>query len=617
MSDNPANTSNLHYMHKPDKRCWIISHSNDTGIALNMQDLGAQIITQNHTLKQYWVLQEHQFPKIQPLLDALGYTDYNKEPQTANYRTPAVYPATQISSPKPQVPLIPPIIETLEKTYSIREICGQIDKTIRKAFPENIWIKGEITKFNPLKPGDKGLYFSLIECQSDDKKTKLEAKIWLNNWLPIKEKFDQKGLEITKGSVIRAFGKLEFYAGNSQVSFSILDIDENLAEGEFFKKKFEIEQKLAAMGIHDTNRRLPMPILPLRLAVFSNRSAEGWNDFITCLRNSDYPFRITLFTVHVQGKELEPSFLTSFAQLEQHGIQNFDLGIIVRGGGSITDLDWFNNLKIAEYIARSPLKFVVGIGHENDRNVLDEIANREKTPTAVAEMLIRKLDEHLLFLNNAKEFIRTQTAFKMQAFQSALNALASASANAIQKKRAYEEKQLEQLKSDLRLNAKDRLNMAQNAHQMIIAQIRDNVRQNLHNHQRALDSLTTQLTQSSEKITNEHQYALNTLTTQLQNVSQMRIDKELLTLRHAASIISERAQTQKNRAETELQTLSEKIDLLSPAKLFERGFAAISKNGAPLTSVEDITNGERVSIRLIDGKLGATVNTIERIPTPK
>ena len=121
MSDNPANTSKLQYMHQPEKRRWIISHSNDTGIALNMQDLGAQIITQNNTLKRYWILQEDKFPKIQPLLDALGYTDHNKEPQTANYRAPTVSSVPQESSPNPQVSLIPPIIETLEKTYSIRQ----------------------------------------------------------------------------------------------------------------------------------------------------------------------------------------------------------------------------------------------------------------------------------------------------------------------------------------------------------------------------------------------------------------------------------------------------------------------------------------------------------------
>ncbi|MBO4349517.1 MAG: exodeoxyribonuclease VII large subunit [Proteobacteria bacterium] len=611
-----------YYMYQQEHERWVIAMSNDMGIILNMQDAGAEVIElkKGGVARPYWALPKDGFKNVRRLLDNVGYTEFiiKSGPQTADYRVQSISPAKQTPAPQPQIAATPQMFDSLEKTYSIPEICELISKRIRNAFPEYFWIKGEISGLKPSKPGNKALYFQLVQSANETIKDKLilDAKIWFNNWYPIKAKFDLKNLKIEDGTLIRAYGKIEYYAGKSDISFNILNIDENLAEGEFFKKKYEIEQKLTAMGIHDTNKLLPMPTLPLRLAVFSNRGAEGWNDFITCLRNSDYPFKITLFTVNVQGKDLESSFLREFTNLQQIGIQNFDLGIIVRGGGSMTDLDWFNNLKIAEYIARSPLKFVVGIGHENDRNVLDEIASREKTPTAVAEMLIRKLDEHCNFLTNTKEFIRTQTALKMQAFQSDLNALASACANAIQKKRANEEKQLEQLKADLRFNAQDRLNQAHNDHQMIIAQIRDNVRQTLHSHQRVLDSLATQLAQNSEKITDERQYTLNTLIAQLQNVSQTRIDKELLALQHASSLISERVQTQKNRAETELQTLTEKIELLNPAKLFERGFAAISKDGAPLTSVEEITHGDSVSIRLLDGKLGATVNTITKLHNP-
>lgn len=607
---------NRYYMFQEDKARWVVSFVDDKGVARILEDAGARTFENKSKegVKKYWSLTDDAFPKVREFLQDVGYQKYAPR-QTAGF---SVQPAREPAMPQPAAtnPVSAPPA-SLEKTYSIREICARIDQTIRNAFPGNIWIKGEITKFSPLKPGDKGLYFSLIECQSDDKKTKLEAKIWLNNWFPIKEKFDRKGLEITKGTVIRAYGKLEFYAGGSQISFSILDIDENLAEGEFFKKKFEIEQKLSAMGIHDDNKNLPMPVLPLRLAVFSNRGAEGWNDFITCLRNSDYPFKITLFTVSVQGRDLEPSFLKAFAQLEQIGVSGFDLGIIVRGGGSITDLDWFNNLRLAETIARSPLKFVIGIGHENDRNVLDEIAYREKTPTAVAEMLIRKLDNISSFLSSSSETLRTQATFRMQALTDALNALASACSNAIQKKRGDEKQQIEQLRSDLKHAVQSRILEAKHEQLDAIIQIQNAVQRNYSDLQRDLEKLVMLLSQGGKRITEENRFTLQTLTRQLQTVSQARIDKDHQNLCHDAERISERVKVQLSRAETDLQTLGEKVELLSPAKLFERGFAAVSVNHEPLTSVEAANTGDRITIRLIDGKLGATVNLIERIPNPK
>ena len=615
MSDAPQKTSPKYYMYQQDHQRWVIALTDDKGVIPNMQNAGAEVLElkKGGIARPYWVLSDAGFQSVRTLLNDVGYSEFNPKPQTADYR---ITPASAQERPHPAVSVQPTATQPVPvpKTYTIIEICNLIRRTIKQNYIDNLWIKGEITD---LKIREQGVFFSLIECHSNNKKICLSASIWPETWRMIKAKFDREGIEIKDGTEIRAIGKLDFFLKSSQVSFVIADIDEKMAEGEFFKKKFEIEQKLTALGIHDTNKNLPMPILPLRLAVFSNNGAEGWNDFITCLNNSNYPFKIKLFTVNVQGRDLESSFLREFANLEQIGTHNYDLGVIVRGGGSVPDLDWFNNLKIAEYIARSPLKFIIGIGHENDRNVLDEIAHREKTPTAVAEMLIRKLDELNNFLVKASDYMRTQTTLKMHALQGALNSLAAECSTTVQKRRSDEEKQLEQLKAGLRLAVQNRFNEAKNLNLNAIAQIRSNVQQNLSDHHHILDNLATRLAQNCEKLTNENRFTLSTLTHQLQNISQTRIDKEFLALCHAAMLISERAQTQKTRAETELQTLSEKINLLSPAKLFERGFAAISLNDAPLTSIEAITTGDRVSIRLIDGKLGATVNTIERIPHGK
>ena len=90
---------------------------------------------------------------------------------------------------------------------------------------------------------------------------------------------------------------------------------------------------------------------------------------------------MTLFPVKVQGVELKPTLLTglSWFAAREH---EYDVLCIVRGGGSRSDLAWFDDRDVALAVARHPLKIVVGIGHQRDQSVLDAIAHSEKTPTA-------------------------------------------------------------------------------------------------------------------------------------------------------------------------------------------------------------------------------------------
>ena len=146
-------------------------------------------------------------------------------------------------------------------------------------------------------------------------------------------------------------GHIDSYLMNNKPSFIVSEVDVYFEEGDFYKEKLIIENRLKEQGILDNNKKLPMPFLPLRLAVFSNESSAGWGDFIKKIYESMFPFEITIFQTALQGKELEPAMMKAFEMLEKYGTDKFDVGVILRGGGATKDLYDFNNYRIAEYIA--------------------------------------------------------------------------------------------------------------------------------------------------------------------------------------------------------------------------------------------------------------------------
>ena len=137
------------------------------------------------------------------------------------------------------------------------------------------------------------------------------------------------------------------------------------------------------------NRRVEMPAVPLRVAVLSSRNAAGLRDFEEVLSKSSYAFSVLRCEVPVQGPMVERSVCRALEVLTlKQKEQKLDAICIVRGGGSATDMGWWNSYAICAAIARMPIPVITGIGHERDRVAADEVAHASApTPTGAAEFL--------------------------------------------------------------------------------------------------------------------------------------------------------------------------------------------------------------------------------------
>jgi exodeoxyribonuclease VII large subunit len=178
-------------------------------------------------------------------------------------------------------------------------------------------------------------------------------------------------------------------------SLNVRDIDPTFTIGEMAARRLQIIRQLEADGVVDMNKQLALPVLVQRLAIVSSSTAAGYGDFCDQLRNdsSHFAFYTHLFPAIMQGEQAEGSIIAALETIYEH-VDLFDAVIIIRGGGATTDLACFDSYELALNCAQFPLPIISGIGHQRDFTILDMVANSSlKTPTAVAEFLISRLQE--------------------------------------------------------------------------------------------------------------------------------------------------------------------------------------------------------------------------------
>ena len=239
-------------------------------------------------------------------------------------------------------------------------------------------------------------YLELIEKDSSGRTVaKLRATIWQSVFMAINRKFySATGSNITSGLKVLIRGNASHHAVFG-LSFNIMDIDPSYTLGDMERLRREILERLSREGIIDHNKRLNMPMAPQYIAVISAEGAAGYGDFMSQLsgNNYGYSFKVKLFDAIMQGEKTSASIREALERIKQEK-NLWDCVVIIRGGGATTDLNGFDEYQLARDVALFPLPIVVGIGHERDRTVLDEIAHtRVKTPTAAAAFFISQLSE--------------------------------------------------------------------------------------------------------------------------------------------------------------------------------------------------------------------------------
>ena len=283
-----------------------------------------------------------------------------------------------------------------KQALSLVELNQRIRMTLEQAFPDTYWVRAEMSDVR--ENGASGhCYLEFIEKdpRSGQLLAKVRGAIWAKTFRLLKPYFEMEtGQRFVSGLKVLVRVTVDFHELYG-LSLTVLDIDPAYTLGDMARKRLEIIRQLQEEGVFELNKELPLPLLPRRIALISSPTAAGYEDFMNQLTHNraGYPFYVKLFPALMQGERTEESVIAALDRIYAHQ-ELFDAVALLRGGGATSDLNSFDSYLLAANCAQFPLPILTGIGHERDDTVVDLVAHtRLKTPTAVAEFLIARMDQ--------------------------------------------------------------------------------------------------------------------------------------------------------------------------------------------------------------------------------
>lgn len=281
-------------------------------------------------------------------------------------------------------------ISTGTKGITLHEFNNRIKRLLNDRSVQNCWIIADLSDV-AIRGGH--CYLELVEKNAAGATVaKVRGIIWAGRVQYLRSKFlAVTGQDLKSGLKVMVEASVNYHEQYG-LSVVITDIDPSYTMGDMERLRREILARLQQEGVLEMNRCLPVPAVVQRIAVVSAVGAAGYGDFINQLHNNSYglQFYTCLFQATMQGASTSPSIIAALDRIAAH-IDLFDCVVIIRGGGSTSDLNSFDEYNLAANVAQFPLPVIVGIGHERDVTVLDYVAAiRVKTPTAAAEWLITR-----------------------------------------------------------------------------------------------------------------------------------------------------------------------------------------------------------------------------------
>jgi exodeoxyribonuclease VII large subunit len=273
-----------------------------------------------------------------------------------------------------------------EPTLTVAELSDRIGRAVNRAFPDELWVRGEIHDLQ--RPPSGHVYFTLAGDGSA-----VDVTLWAMDKQAVNGVLTRAGggVRMTDGTEVRIRARVAWFARRGRVSLRMLSIDPAYTLGRLAEERDVLVQALTAEGLLHRNRSLPMPLVPLRVGLVTAAGSAAAADFLTTLSGSALGWHVVHADARVQGVDAERSIVAALRALAAWE-PGLDVIALVRGGGARTDLAAFDREPVARAIALLGLPVVTGIGHEVDRSVADLVAHASyKTPTACAAALVERV----------------------------------------------------------------------------------------------------------------------------------------------------------------------------------------------------------------------------------
>lgn len=432
--------------------------------------------------------------------------------------------------------------------YSVSDLNSMIREILEGEF-KTIWLKAEISNF--IKHTSGHFYFSL-----KDDSAQISAVMFkgLNSKLKFKP---ANGLEV----LVR--GKITVYEprGNYQIFCEHM---EPVGAGALQKAFEQLKEKLLAEGLFDVKKKRALPKYPKHIGLVTSPTGAAIRDILNVLRRRYKSAKITLAPALVQGN-LAPASIVSALQLINK-LQDVDVLIVGRGGGSAEDLWAFNDERVARELAVSRIPTISAVGHEIDFTIADFVADlRAPTPSAAAELVVKNADE-------VTERIQSFKVRLWRAWQSKIQRLC-------ERVQSYNKRLIDPQRKlqDLQMRG---------------------------------DELTARLEAAALRFIDDRRRHIQFA---VQKMGTPKVLVQKLSQKIYLAIVKMNGAVQKlyDFKKTKLQTAAAQLDAMSPLRVVARGYSIVeSEDGTILKHAQDTQVGEKLKIKLARGALSAEVKEI-------
>ena len=439
------------------------------------------------------------------------------------------------------------------KIYTISEFNAEISQLLLDHVSP-AWLEGEISNLS--RPASGHIYFTLKDAEAQIRCAMFRGR---NRALSFKP---ESGMQVT----VHARADLYAVRGDFQLIVNFMEIS---GHGELQRQFEQLKHKLDEEGLFDQSRKQPLPKIPKRVGVITSKSGAALHDVLTTLNQRFPAIEVFVYPTLVQGDEAPNNICRMLEVANQR--KEADVLILARGGGSLEDLWAFNEERVARAIAASALPIITGIGHEVDFTIADFVAdNHAPTPTAAAQHVSpdrRELARHLVGLQRHFE-------------SHVANRLAAAGQTL-----ALKRSQLLQFHPETRIER--------------WMQRLDDVDEQLHSHIKGL------IRSNDQRLT----LARMALTYQTP-LKQLRA-AQTRTL-GATQALNLAVQHQLESHHHRLERLSGRLNVLSPFATLKRGYSLTTDEwGRIVRSINALTVGKQVKIRIADGHIDAAVKRLQ------
>lgn len=274
------------------------------------------------------------------------------------------------------VPSVPGTTESGPKIYTVKELTARIRQLIESNF-QTVWVEGEISGFKFHHSGH--IYFTLKDTDAV-----IKAAFFSRYNKSVK-------FELKDGLQVICFGKISVYEPRGDYQLYVERIEPK-GLGALQLAFLQLKEKLAKEGLFDLARKRPIPRFPKTVGIVTSPTGAAIRDILHIVNRRFKGTNILINPVKVQGDGASEEIARAIDEMNQ--LDDIDVLIVGRGGGSLEDLWAFNEEIVVRAVYRSRIPVISAVGHEIDWTICDWVADlRAPTPSAAAELVVQSCEE--------------------------------------------------------------------------------------------------------------------------------------------------------------------------------------------------------------------------------